>query len=361
MSVDVSPNLCPNLKARVSLDLGKAGLFYWTQLGGTQTSKSHTSCTDAACYANDTHAAVCHIRSGCSCPLLGPQILDVMRILKEGLFALIAIDNEGDQAKVVVRPYKPGVSFTLISHALGDCLANRAENTLPTCQLKNIRHILCNIHKPEFQSEERNWFWLDTLCIPLSHLGTSITRHSLTKSMKSIAKAAHKTLVLDSDISLLRSSSKPEEMFLRIAYSSWNSRLWTLQEAVFANKLILHLSDQDIELESLKEMCRDSLLNTDTKYPWDVKFPFLILRQYLDSFHANLVRSVSHDIFLREAIEGRTTTEKADKRLVIANLLDIEETELDTCVELVKLLTAQETHIGCHISVLEDPAASNVS
>jgi hypothetical protein len=179
--------------------------------------------------------------------------------------------------------------------------------------------------------------------------------------MKSIAKAAHKTLVLDSDISLLRLRSEPQEVFLRIAYSSWNSRLWTLQEAVFAKKLLFHLSDQDIELESLTEICRDSLLSTNAKHPWDQRFPFLKLRQYLDYFHANLVRSVSHDTFLREVIEGRTTTEKADKRLVIANLLDIEETELDACVELVKLLTAQETHISFSISVPEYSAAGNVS
>jgi hypothetical protein len=117
MSIDVSPNLCPNLKARVSLDLGKAGLSYWTQLGGTQTSKLHTKCTDTACYGNDTHVAVCHIQSSCSCSLLGPHTPDALRIVKDGSFALVAIDDEGDQAKVVVRPYRPGVNFTLISHA----------------------------------------------------------------------------------------------------------------------------------------------------------------------------------------------------------------------------------------------------
>lgn len=117
MSVDAPPQLCPNLKARVSYDLGDAGLSYWTQSGGTQTSKSHSRCTETRCYGNDTHVAVGHVYASCSCPLIGPHISDIERILDNDTFAIVAIADDGDHAKVVVESYRPELNFTLISHA----------------------------------------------------------------------------------------------------------------------------------------------------------------------------------------------------------------------------------------------------
>lgn len=169
--------------------------------------------------------------------------------------------------------------------------------------------------------------------------------------MKSISKAASQTLVLDSEISLLSSDSKPQEVFVRIAYSSWNSRLWTLQEAVFAEKLLFYFSNQDIELESLIEMYRITFLDADMKFPWEIRLPFKKLKWYSDP---SRVRRLSHHEFLRKAIEGRATTEKADEQLVIANLLGMDEIQSCTSTELTGFL--QDLKIDRNASLFSQAA-----
>jgi hypothetical protein len=115
-----TPPLCPNLVARVSSDLGHEGLSYWIEHGGSQTSKSHTECSDTRCYANDDrggHASIRHLKKSCCCEYIGPQMLDIMRIIDANMIPIIALEGSGNDSCIVVEAYRPGLVYTAISHA----------------------------------------------------------------------------------------------------------------------------------------------------------------------------------------------------------------------------------------------------
>ena len=113
-------SLCPNLIARVSSDLGPDGLSYWMKHGGSQTSKSHTECSELRCYANDDrggHTSIRHIDKSCSCQYIGPEISVIISIIEANKIPVIAVGGSENDPCIVVEAYRPGLVFTAISHA----------------------------------------------------------------------------------------------------------------------------------------------------------------------------------------------------------------------------------------------------
>ena len=147
--------------------------------------------------------------------------------------------------------------------------------------------------------------------------------------MKSISQSAAQTIVLDSDIWQLTSSSGIKEIFTRIAYSSWSSRLWTLQEAVYTQNLVFRFSDESVSLDTLVMKSGD--MPPDWELAWSVRFPYNNLRRYLNS---NQARSEGHFTLLFKALSGRVTSDPADEPLVIGNLLGIDHDGIEISAEL---------------------------
>jgi hypothetical protein len=110
---------CPNLVARVSADLGREGLSYWIEHGGSQTSNSHTECSETRCYANDDggHASTRHLEKSCSCHYIGPKMSDITRIINANRIPIIAVEGSENDSYIIVEAYRPGLVFTAISHA----------------------------------------------------------------------------------------------------------------------------------------------------------------------------------------------------------------------------------------------------
>ncbi|KAL2062123.1 hypothetical protein VTL71DRAFT_6389 [Oculimacula yallundae] len=322
--------LCPNLIARISSDLGPKGFSYWINHGGSQISKSHTECHETRCYANDDGggpALIRHLGNSCSCQYIGPELSEIISIIDANMIPVIAVEGSEGDSCIIVKAYTPELAFTAISHArsLGDCFRNPTENKLPTCLVRRIQTIVANLSPCKDSSRQRKWFWIDTLCVPSQHLLDPRTRRTVMDSMKSISQKATQTIVIDSDISLLTSKSSAMEVFIHIAYSSWSSRFWTLQEAVYANRLLFHFSDQIIDLEDLIQKYRGG--SPGCELPWSSHFAYKELRRYLDNVDGYQVGSEAHCALLLRALEGRATSNKADEPIVIANLLGTDSLE----------------------------------
>jgi len=163
--------------------------------------------------------------------------------------------------------------------------------------------------------------------VPSQYLRDPDTWRAVTNSMKLISQIATQTIVLDSDISLLTSQSEAREVFIRIAYSSWSSRFWTLQEAVYTNRLLFHFSDQTIELDALMLIYRDG--TPGWEQAWRFHFPYKELRRYLDNFNGYQVRSEDHYALLVKTLEGRATSNIADEPFVIANLFGVDSSGIE--------------------------------
>jgi hypothetical protein len=224
----------------------------------------------------------------------------------------------------------------LTGGSLGDCFGNPVENKLPTCQVQRIQRIVSGLSSYKDTGLQRDWFWIDTLCVPSQQVRDPNTRRAVTESMKFITQNATQTIALDSDISLLTPKSEAKEVFIRIAYSSWSSRLWTLQEGVYAQRLYFHFSGKTIDLETLMGKCGGD--SPGWELAWEARFPYSELQRYLGNSGSHRVRSEGHCALLLKALEGRATSDRADEPLVIANLLGIDQDMIERKTELSELL-----------------------
>jgi hypothetical protein len=138
-----------------------------------------------------------------------------------------------------------------------DGLGNPRSNSLPLCQLLELRNILTaaradtheakswipggirNIITTLTTSPERIYFWMDTLCVPLD----KDTRRLAITKLSSCYKNAALVLTRDSFMIYCSCNAPGDEILYRLNLSTWTRRMWTFQEAVLARRVYVQLSD----------------------------------------------------------------------------------------------------------------------
>jgi len=166
----------------------------------------------------------------------------------------------------------------LTRNSWSDGLGNIKENTLPICQLKGLRTKLQHMitANPEYFEDffpegvymraarhlDRLYFWMDTLCVPVSN---HETRKMAIQDMRAVFETATAVLVKDAELNSQADRYAPvEELTARVAVSPWCGRLWTLQEAAVNDKVFIQLLHDDIApLDELQEPTRSVVLLTD--------------------------------------------------------------------------------------------------
>ena len=144
----------------------------------------------------------------------------------------------------------PRYCLTTIS-SISDGRGNVNDSALPECQLLEIDAYVRKLQGTTGSNTDPGWFWMDTLCIP-SHLIISTEYKEETRaSFKRSTEEAVGTLVLDADIRQMSREFTYSEAFLRINFSSWSSRMWTLQEAVLTPRIFLQLKDDIADLQDI--------------------------------------------------------------------------------------------------------------
>ena len=84
---------------------------------------------------------------------------------------------------------------------------------------------------------------MDTLCVPVGKEFRSARNRAINR-MKSTYKSAEKILVFDNSLELVDSTVAPEEAVIRLRYSPWSTRLWTMQEGRLGLKVYLQFRDK---------------------------------------------------------------------------------------------------------------------
>ncbi|KAF5856653.1 hypothetical protein ETB97_007042 [Aspergillus alliaceus] len=134
-------------------------------------------------------------------------------------------------------------SYIAISHPRQSGLGNDMGNSLPFCQISRIQALANQL---VISSPSDVPFWIDTLSLPLDR----VARRSALRIAKAIFKHATSVLVLDPSISLYPISSA-EEGLVRITFSSWKKRLWTIQEGALSQSLQFSFSNRIVSLVDL--------------------------------------------------------------------------------------------------------------
>lgn len=173
-----------------------------------------------------------HVKDGCGCPFVWPPLYDVLQILGRGgtplvdltTFTMPTTIEAIEQDTLFVTESSQGLDYVTFSHVWADGLGSDTERGLPSCQLLALRD-------HAFMAEGTYLVWIDALCIP----SDPVHRNIAIEQMSSVYSHSAATIVLDAG---LQSNDLPEniksdsELFLRIATSIWNHRLWTMQECV---------------------------------------------------------------------------------------------------------------------------------
>ena len=137
-------------------------------------------------------------------------------------------------------------SYVAISHVWSDGKGNPHRNFLPLCQLQYLQDCTNALYPPDRHPVP---FWMDTLCVPVGKKFWPVRNRALNR-MKSTYKSAEKILVFDTSLGIVDSSVAPEEALLRIRYSPWSSRLWTMQEGRLGLENYFQFRDKSISFDN---------------------------------------------------------------------------------------------------------------
>lgn len=245
------------------------------------------------------------------------------------------------------------------AHGMG----NPESNSLPRCQLERIVHFLLLLpwtpipNADEEQEDDKCWkmvhlpaksavppeklssqplyFWIDTICVPLKPETIKI---KAIEEMRKAYNRANRVLVIDADListqlePQLDASDRREIMNARIAASSWQRRLWTLQEAVLAKKIWFQFAPSAFEKISLYPQYSDEVRNFFEAYYDNELGYYCETTDYEEEWHVNTTLWDNAEVrkigFVWGSLKARTTSHATDIPLCIAILLDMDIREL---------------------------------
>ncbi|KAL5044251.1 hypothetical protein BDW71DRAFT_209463 [Aspergillus fruticulosus] len=257
----VAKGWCPHRLASFG-DFVFSDTLYTLSLMGTRDLLSgHEGCSEDVCMGNQVddrmyNETARHVRPGCECDFVSINVQAASSIIAKGQIPLASVSKDSDgQVRLDLTPYETGIPYIAISHVWSHGLGNPDENALWSCQLLDLD----GLHKRCWQDQDINntaietrpmYFWLDTLCLPLR---PHAIRKAAIKQMRHCYENATFVLVLDKHIRRCTAyaPSVAIEPLLQIAISDWRYRVWTLQEAVFANNLIFQFLDAAVNVVEL--------------------------------------------------------------------------------------------------------------
>ncbi|KAL7790943.1 hypothetical protein V8C37DRAFT_382930 [Trichoderma ceciliae] len=249
-----------------------------------QANGNHLSCTGDACVhipksINEHNIKPKHVTKDCMCSIETLQDCSVMQIVEAGAVPLLRfpqIDGAARKLELLDATIGKDLSpFVAISHVRHAGLGNGDAHSLPYCQLACIQEFVNQIYHPSSNLSHSHTshatcstpFWLDTMCIPSERRAHAAS----LKHIRRIFQHASRILVIDQAL-CSHAIGSPEDALIRIRYSLWRRRLWTLQEGFVtsASNLMFCFSNNIVSLRSLLD-----------SYKASVPFPLLSCRQFV--------------------------------------------------------------------------------
>ena len=128
---------------------------------------------------------------------LSPDMEALGKLIDEGEVPVLCLEDRQGQKMLEVRPHRPWIEYTAISHVWADGLGNLEANALPRCQVERLLAYFNSLpwtKVRKFTGEDgfddstwsalplvedsdytdaaldamRRYFWIDTLCTPFS-------------------------------------------------------------------------------------------------------------------------------------------------------------------------------------------------
>lgn len=232
-------------------------LYYLSTWDRVILKKDHSRCgSSRSCQAHQLnpktyatqHAAGC---LGCQEHGLSSETISSFLVPDKTVVPLVTVDSRRLDSPIEavaadISRVESVLSYVAISHVWSDGKGNPHRNYLPLCQLQRLQDCT-NALYPSDQHPVP--FWMDTLCVPVGKKFWPVRNRALNR-MKSTYKSAEKILVFDTSLEIVDSSVAPEEALIRIRYSPWSSRLWTMQEGRLGLNLYFQFRDTSISFDN---------------------------------------------------------------------------------------------------------------
>ncbi|KAF4545916.1 Het domain-containing protein [Lasiodiplodia theobromae] len=247
---------CPSTVRYLIKRSNVSALRHALRRGPRNRGESHDKCTEYTCLLQSVdvdnyvpkHAdgILCKPDEACACPYIKPPRAAVTAALAAGAIPVIRLPRAaeatttttaGDE-KLAVALTSDG-PYVAISHVWTDGMGSNTETGLPACQLWKLA-ALAQALLPS--SEGR--FWLDALCVPKQ----PAARQQALKLMGQAYRDAEYVVVRDASIEACSQDASSEEVLLRVLSAPWMRRLWTLQEALLARRLLFVMRDGVVPL-----------------------------------------------------------------------------------------------------------------
>lgn len=237
--------------------------FYLSMMDRRVLGKSHNKCNSSVpcqAYQLDYSTYRTQHRPDCSdqvgCAEVGPAMADVTSAIGNGGSAVIATGlnspGQGLSPQVIQVGGTGGsvIRYVAISHVWSDGLGNPWSNRLQLCQLRHIQNLVNALYTPDAWPVP---FWIDTLGIPVGKKNAEFRRMAITRIAETFKKADN-VLVIDNSLQRYPTDISWVETLMRIQYSPWMTRLWTLLEGRLAQGLYFQFQDKAISSEQLIEL-----------------------------------------------------------------------------------------------------------
>ncbi|KAF4629490.1 hypothetical protein G7Y89_g8656 [Cudoniella acicularis] len=205
--------------------------YYWRDLGSTETT------------VNARSPDVLHSTLGIKRRKLSTR--------RKIVLVSIPAQIKMKRPSVDIIVYAPGAKYVSISHVWSDGLGNSFQNALPSCQSQRLSAMVQDLYGRSDPNTGCIPFWIDTVYCPIA---PKDAKDLGITAMRSTYQNADRVLVLDSYLQSFVSEpeSGPEtEILLRIFFSQWARRLWTLQEGALAQNLYIQLSNHTVNFNDL--------------------------------------------------------------------------------------------------------------
>jgi hypothetical protein len=264
---------CPFRVRNVLSDHSYMAIYYISRLRDPFAPHiSHAGCTSDRCVGNTVDMAnytTRHVEASCACPHSSVPEEKIRSIIDAGGIPIVRVKvSRGGDVHLEVRAADSGARYIAISHVWSDGLGNPQANSLPQCQLAYLARSIKRLMPPMSDStrgvvgipqlnmaidaksmaitwSSTEWFWLDTLCIPVGADARSITLKSKAiNQMAAIYAGAHQVLVLDSVMQSFTVEGHDScHIIAQLSALAWLGRCWTYQEGALAWSLQVQCGD----------------------------------------------------------------------------------------------------------------------
>ena len=325
---------CKSQVARLFQQLSSLTLYYMSTLGSHLPDRDHSKCEEVGqCVATTIQPREqkpMHISSNCGCNEFEVRQEHLNNIIAQDHLPLLklSVDSVPEILEYDMLKDSSSLDYIAISHLWSDGLGVPSCNIMSICQFQKIYHRV-QLVRAKYTSEQENHgrpslLWIDTLCIP----GTeSPLKTKAIAMMEHVYRKAKAVLVFDSSLESLSIETPLAKRLLQIASATWYTRLWTLQEGIFAKELEFQFRDHSINI------MRETDLTSFLKLAGDcgeVDIADLIVRdtvRFLTTTSLSTVRNEEGRSLFR-SMTWRFTTRRSDEAVCLCILLGLDVSKI---------------------------------